>query len=260
MTSIEYRLLLAESPDPDGDRWVVGVLHWDGRTFRHAFQPSKVTAALKKLVTAVQRSVVARARKAPSLAGLRLVDVLPVQEGRGGSLRWGQVRAARTRADTGEAHFQFVCEQHGLAKKPRERRVRSLKDEVHALGKQLEERFGERVRVAEHVEGLPPEVRPDLSWMNGRWHHAFTAVPGKTPSETVEHYASAAARGLMVPTDRVTLVIAVDPTDAPRHEALAAATKHMKQRGLEPVLVPSEPRIRWRDLEARIENDVRSRH
>ncbi len=41
MTSIEYRLLLAESPDPDGDRWVVGVLHWDGRTFRHAFQPSK---------------------------------------------------------------------------------------------------------------------------------------------------------------------------------------------------------------------------
>jgi hypothetical protein len=141
-----------------------------------------------------------------------------------------------------------------------ERRARSLKDEVRRLGEELAQRYPDLVVVAEHVEGLPAEVRPDLSWMNGRWHHAFTALPGKTPAETVEHYASAAARGLMVPTDRVTLVIAVDPDDAARHEALSAASSHMKERGLEPVLVPSEPTIRWRALEARIEHDVRSRH
>lgn len=263
MTSIEYRLLLAEHGDPDGDRWVVGVIHWDGQSFRHSFQPSKVSGrpALRKLVTAMQRSVSARSRRPPTLPGLGLGDVLPVQEGRGGSLRWGQLRTARTRAETGDAHFRFLCEQHGLAKTPRSRnRDRTLKAEVHALGEQLAALYPEHVVAGGHVDGLPPEVRPDLSWMNGRWHHAFAAGPGETAAQTVEGYVAAAARGLMVPTDRVTLVIALKPTEPAMHEALHAATENMKQRGLEPVLVPSDPDERWGALTARIESDVQSRH
>jgi hypothetical protein len=114
---IEFRYLYFVPSHVADDRFVVGLLHWDGMRLRFAHSIERIPVPLR--MTDLQSELEAvrvRVSQHESEHPTTLANEFQVTEGRGPSLLWGPIRAGQT--DDPVAHFEELRSLTGLASQP----------------------------------------------------------------------------------------------------------------------------------------------
>lgn len=224
---VEFRLLQFVTNVAGDERVTVGLLHWDGGTFRTAWAPDRIPSeapageSARELVRALRADAAERPPVGQAPLG-GLAEVYPVRSGHGSLLFWDTLRQGW--ATHGERDFEVLAEAlelrpsrdlHAPVTPLRPRRAR-FRDELARLGRSLADRLDPARIVVDHEMVGLARFRSPISWMNGRWHHSYPLSLKAPKPRAIAGNMKLALSAIVaaVPKDEVGVVVAQAPLSA----------------------------------------------